>query len=489
VAHAVKSFRLAGMSAAMRAEFADEVGVFLSMDHPHIARLLAVYESEEAISMVMECCEGGELLHRLREKKSFTEEEAARTTWQMLLAINYMHSEGVVHRDLKLQNFVYDEKDSNFLKMIDFGFSYYFQAAKSTTILATVIRQGSEAMSERVGTILYMAPEVIKGSYHGGSCDMWSLGVMVFAMLSGYLPFHGSSEQEITRAILRGRPTPTRSKAWRAGLSKPAQDFLNRLLVVSPRDRMTACQAMQHPWFSSGALQPNVDSDNILHSSPALSTECVAAAFIGFARASRFEQACMQLMAWSLPLAERRELRSTFLELDTSFNGSLRSRQLDRSLRKTYLMGRADRRAVRKALEFLDADDDGDMHYSDFLAAMMAHHLQTGRRSAAEEAFRRLDAEGAGYLTEESMWKTLQGQVSRAELRDGCRTLSASASASEEAEERLGLEAFLSYLFEQARSWSVASQQQQQAWPQLRASSTLSSLTRRLGLGRSRIEV
>merc|ERR1719382_1887174 len=93
------------------------------MDHPHVARLVDVYESQERLDLVMECMSGGELFKRVVEKKYFSERDGAAVAWQMLLAVNYIHSHDIVHRDLKLENFLYEAKDSNHLKLIDFGFS------------------------------------------------------------------------------------------------------------------------------------------------------------------------------------------------------------------------------------------------------------------------------------------------------------------------------------------------------------------------------
>ena len=80
-------------------------------------------QEEDRLSLVMECMEGGELFDRVREKKIYSEKDACKTAWMMLLAVNYLHSAGIVHRDLKLENFLYERKDGDFLKLIDFGFS------------------------------------------------------------------------------------------------------------------------------------------------------------------------------------------------------------------------------------------------------------------------------------------------------------------------------------------------------------------------------
>jgi len=475
-AYAVKSFSLVGIDPSDKDMFASEVGIYLSLDHPHVARLMAVYESETEISMVMECCEGGELHARVHAKRVYTEEEAARATWQMLLAINYLHNEGVVHRDLKLENFLYDEKGSDVLKLIDFGFSNFFRE--------------STAMRESCGTLHYIAPEVLSQSYFGGSCDMWSLGVIVYILLAGHVPFDGACSARIIRAISAGAFT-MRTQHW-SNVSLEAQDFVKKLLVVKPADRMTAQQAMRHPWlagrrgrglekpshcirtrpkalarsdvagaflsfasatrFQQAMRQPwlagrrgrglEKPSDCIRTRPKALARSDVAGAFLSFASATRFQQACMQMMALTLPSEERRLLGDAFLDMDTSDVGVLRLPELDQLLKYEYSMSSLDRESVRKAMEVLDLDKDGEVHYSDFLAVMMAPRLKQRDWDAVEEAFRRFDAEGVGYLTVEGLWRTVGKEVSGSEFHGTFRVLDVDSDG------RIYLDDFAAYLHE-----------------------------------------
>lgn len=167
--YAVKMFNLDNITSSAKTQLITEVDVFLGMDHPHVARLFDVYDAKNKLYLVMECMEGGELFDRVTEKKRFSEADAAEGVGQMLLAINYLHSHGIVHRDLKLENFLYDWKESDHLKLIDFGFSKVWDP--------------SVKMQHSCGTLSYVAPEVLAESYTS-QCDMWSLGVITFILLA-----------------------------------------------------------------------------------------------------------------------------------------------------------------------------------------------------------------------------------------------------------------------------------------------------------------
>merc|ERR1712032_1790232 len=219
---AIKAFKLSNVAADKKAQLEAEVEIFLAMDHPHITRLFDVYESEDHLHLVMECMEGGELFDRVTELKKFSELDAADATWQMLLALNYIHSHGIVHRDLKLENFLYDVKGSNHLKLIDFGFSKVWDP--------------NVKMRMSCGTLSYVAPEVLSKNY-GSQCDLWSLGVIGFILLSGYMPFSGSETVQ-TKHITEGRYT-MKPDRWNK-VSKEAIHFTQSLLQVNPEKRLNA---------------------------------------------------------------------------------------------------------------------------------------------------------------------------------------------------------------------------------------------------------
>merc|ERR1719253_1495711 len=171
---AVKAFKMSSVTGEKKTQLLAEVEIFLCMDHPHVTRLYDVFESEDQLHLVMECMEGGELFDRVTELKRFGESDAADAVYQMLLALNYIHSHGIVHRDLKLENFLYDKPGSSHLKLIDFGFSKIWDP--------------NVKMHVSCGTLSYVAPEVLDKDYRS-QCDLWSLGVVTFIILAGYMPF------------------------------------------------------------------------------------------------------------------------------------------------------------------------------------------------------------------------------------------------------------------------------------------------------------
>merc|ERR1712216_450077 len=194
-----------------------ECEIYLALDHPNIAKLKDVYEDGELLYIVMELCRGGELYARLRDAKVYDESTAAKTVKQMLHAVSYLHTHGIVHRDLKLENFLYTSTDkSSVLKLVDFGF-------------AAAWNPRSEKMRMACGTMTYVPPEVLFAKTRGGytnKCDMWSLGVIAFMLVAGDPPFYGKGDKETKEQIAKAEPVWLEDR-WN-NVSASARDFVTK---------------------------------------------------------------------------------------------------------------------------------------------------------------------------------------------------------------------------------------------------------------------
>ncbi len=168
--------------------------------------------------LVCELCSGGELFDRILEKGRFSEHGAAKIIYKILLALNYMHDAGVCHRDLKPENFMFASSHKHAeIKIIDFGLSKFISKGQK---LDTI-----------VGTPYYVAPEVLRGQYNQ-TCDMWSVGVLLYILLCGYPPFTGKGSKEIFKKILTvSLEFP--EDDWR-GISVSAKNLIRELLHPRP---------------------------------------------------------------------------------------------------------------------------------------------------------------------------------------------------------------------------------------------------------------
>lgn len=372
--YAVKEFRLINVPTDQRELLKDEVEVFLSMDHPHITRLFDVYESKESLQLIMECMDGGELFDRVIDRKTFSERDAADATWQMLLALNYIHSHGIVHRDIKLENFLYDRKGSDHLKLIDFGFSKLW--APNTKMQASC------------GTLSYVAPEVLQKNYTS-QCDLWSLGIVSFILLVGYMPFSGSDEKQM-RNIKAGNYSWKQEK-WNK-VSPHGVDFIKSLLEVNPQKRLSAQKALEHVWIKDREAQPNVAVE-----------KDVIDALRQFGSASKFRRCCMEMMAWSLSNEERAQVRQYFISMDKTQQGTITLGELKTVLEDKFHIPDDETRAI---FEALDSNEDHEIHYSDFLAAMVSHRIAL-HDQLLRSTFKKFDTDNSGYITKENLRQVL----------------------------------------------------------------------------------
>ncbi|KAG5312296.1 MELK kinase, partial [Acromyrmex insinuator] len=214
-----------------------EVEALKTLLHQHICRLYQVIETESHYFMVMEYCSGGELFDHIVEKNKLSESDSRRFFYQIVSAVAYMHSLGYAHRDLKPENVLLD-KDEN-LKLIDFG-------------LCAKPKMGIQAhLYTSCGSPTYAAPELIMGKkYLGSEVDIWSMGVLLYALLCGFLPFDDNNLENLYKKILSGK---YEEPYW---LSNNSKILIKSMLQIDPAKRITIHELCRHPWITGSSLKP-----------------------------------------------------------------------------------------------------------------------------------------------------------------------------------------------------------------------------------------
>ncbi|XP_016062096.1 PREDICTED: serine/threonine-protein kinase 33 isoform X2 [Miniopterus natalensis] len=235
----------AGSSAVKLLE--QEVEILKRVKHEHIIHLEQVFETPKKMYLVMELCEDGELKEMLNKKGHFSENETRWIIQSLASAIAYLHSNDIVHRDLKLENimvkssFTDDNNEMNLnIKVTDFG-------------LAVKKHGGSEAMLQTTcGTPIYMAPEVINAHDYSQQCDIWSIGVIMYMLLCGEAPFLAGSEERLFELIRKGE-LHFSGLIWDS-ISDCAKSVLKQLMKVDPAHRITAKELLDNQWITGNTL-------------------------------------------------------------------------------------------------------------------------------------------------------------------------------------------------------------------------------------------
>ena len=205
------------------------------LDHPNIVRLYEVFQDDKRFYLVTELCQGGELFEAITKRTHFNEQVAASIIKQILSAIAYCHSKSIVHRDLKPENILLEDKkdDGDFqIKVIDFGASMRFDPSKK--------------MNQVFGTAYYIAPEILKLEYNE-KCDVWSVGVILYILLSGKPPFGGENDKEILDNVRTGIFSMSGNE-WSL-VSSEAKDLVKQMLTFDPVQRISAEEALNHLWI------------------------------------------------------------------------------------------------------------------------------------------------------------------------------------------------------------------------------------------------
>jgi tRNA A-37 threonylcarbamoyl transferase component Bud32 len=218
-----------------------EISIMQKLRHKSIIQLIDIFETPNELFLVLELVSGGELFDQIVERGNYSENDAANLIRQVLEGIDYMHKHGVVHRDLKPENLLC--ASANVIKIADFGLSKDVESGNLQT---------------SCGTPSYVAPEVLLGGQYDNEVDIWSIGVITYVLLCGFTPFYGDNQRQLFERILHAKfdfPSPE----W-DDVSANAKDFVSKLLVVNPAERLSAEQAQAHPWILEQAPKRTLKS-------------------------------------------------------------------------------------------------------------------------------------------------------------------------------------------------------------------------------------
>ncbi|XP_037757475.1 ribosomal protein S6 kinase alpha-3 isoform X2 [Chelonia mydas] len=218
----------------------EEIEILLRYgQHPNIITLKDVYDDGKYVYVVTELMKGGELLDKILRQKFFSEREASAVLLTITRTVEYLHAQGVVHRDLKPSNILYVDESGNpeSIRICDFGFAKQLRAENGLLMTPCY-------------TANFVAPEVLKRQGYDAACDIWSLGVLLYTMLTGYTPFANGPDdtpEEILARIGSGKFSLT-GGYWNS-VSVTAKDLVSKMLHVDPHQRLTAAQVLRHPWI------------------------------------------------------------------------------------------------------------------------------------------------------------------------------------------------------------------------------------------------
>ncbi|GAA0172000.1 non-receptor serine/threonine protein kinase [Lithospermum erythrorhizon] len=350
--------------------------------HENVVHFYNAFEDDSYVYIVMELCEGGELLDRILAKKDsrYTEKDAAIVVRQMLKVAAECHLNGLVHRDMKPENFLFkSSKADSPLKATDFGLSDFIRPGKK--------------FQDIVGSAYYVAPEVLKRR-SGPESDVWSIGVITYILLCGRRPFWDKTEDGIFKEVLRNKPD-FRRKPW-PSISNSAKDFVRKILVKDPRARLTAAQALSHPWVREGGSASDIPLD--------ISVLKNMRQFVTY---SRLKQLALRALAGTVDEQELADLRDQFDAIDVDKNGVISLEEMRQALAKDLPWRLKDSRVV-EILQAIDSNTDGLVDFSEFVAATLhVHQLEEHNSQMWQErsqaAFEKFDVDKDGYITPEEL--------------------------------------------------------------------------------------
>lgn len=344
--------------------FENEISILRSMDHPNIINFYETYQDSKYYYTVMEYCSGGELMDKLIEKNFFPEIEVQKIMAKLFSAIKYIHEKKIVHSDLKLENIIFSDKTLNAEpKIIDFGLS----TKVNRYSLSNVINNNG-----KVGSLLYMAPEVFNGN-SSYARDIWSLGVIMYILLSGNPPFYDSSHKILIEKIQKG-VFDIISPPWDK-ISSKSKDLLTRLLKTKKSERLNIKNAINHDWFKKDL---NIKNDSLITFNdqiPLKTSDFEILKTLNTKKyTSKLKKEVLKVLINRLSQEEIFNLKETFNKIDTEKTGTISSQELMNAMKSCGI--NKSEEAIKNIIVNISGQSninatDLKIKYSDFLAATL----------------------------------------------------------------------------------------------------------------------
>ena len=343
---AIKTLKKEGIPSYHFNLLKSEVTILSNLDHPNIVKYFGTFEDESYIHIVMEYLKGHDLdkIIALKKYTGFDEKNMCQIIHQLLKALSFIHSKNIIHRDIKPENILFSNKRNySSLKLIDFG-------------LATF----SNLDHKSVGTPFYMSPETIEGNSTPLS-DMWSVGVILYQMITGKLPFQ--SEEKSNEDLYNKITNDDYNREYldETDCSEEAKDFINKSLQKDIKLRLTTQEALNHPWINKFCIK-NIESGLVNNDSIKI--------FLDFARKAPLQKEIYYFIAKVSNEQDIEHCKNFFNQFDLHSMGSLTYEEIKEGFERNGLY--LEENILGEIFEGLDFHKVGKINYSEFLSAMVS---------------------------------------------------------------------------------------------------------------------